>query len=447
MFQQSTKSAIAQLDQQAKSLLQQVIITRTWVAAHGGLFVVKQPGVESNPFLPDTDVEDLKGNIYSFRNPAMVTRELSKYADRAGLYRFRLTSLSLKNPSNAPLPFEADALRYFQEKGYDKTRSGLASEGIENGIRVYRRIVPLLVEKSCIECHAYQGYSVGDIRGGLSVFIPMGTVTKAIQRNRNILIVSWIGIICLVSGVIYFLLRNMVLKPVEHLHQVAQKLIDGKYNVRAKVSTGDEFEALAHALNDMTDRLKKGYEGTIKSLVAAVEARDSYTKGHTSRVARYSIATAKEMGLSDEMLAEIELGAILHDIGKIGVADEILRKTTPLANEEVRQMEAHVLKGADIINDADFLLHALPAILYHHERPDGKGYPHGLKGDNLPLVAKIIAVADTFDAITTDRPYRKALTDEEAVLELEKYSGKQFDRNIVQAFKVAFAKMFNCNIK
>ena len=442
MFQNSTQSAMSQLDQQAKSLLQQIIITRLWIADHGGLFVQQQPGVESSPFLPDTDIIDREGKIYHFRNPAMVTREISAYAKNAGLYRFRLTSLKLKNPYNAPLAFEKEALQYFEDQGYDATRAGRSKEVIDNGTKTYVRIVPLLVEESCLKCHADQGYKVGDVRGGLSVFIPMTGTLATIKRNGINFVISGIALICLVLGVIYFLLHDLVLKPVDHLHLVAQRMIDGEYSAKAQLYTGDEFEAFAHAFNSMNERLKEGLSGTIKSLVAAVDARDTYTKGHTARVALYSTAIARELGLTDERIAEVEIGAILHDIGKIGIADELLGKPISLEGKEMQEMKDHVKKGAQIVDDADFLKFTIPAILYHHERPDGKGYPAGLEGDDLPLEAMIIAVADTFDAMTTNRPYSKAMAPEDAVREIEKHAFTQFDAEVVKAFRRAFDKKF-----
>ena len=443
IFQHSKAGVMSQLDLQAKALLQQIIITRSWIADHGGLFVEQGKGVEANPFLPDTDIRDQQGKTYHFRNPAMVTREISEYTNTMGLYKFRLTSLKLKNPKNKPLSFEKDALIYFQTKGYEATKKGLASEGYEQGALVYRRILPLRVEESCLECHKDQGYTVGDIRGGLSVYIPMASALKTIKLYGIILFFSGMGIIGIISGVIYILLRRMVLQPVKHLHHVAQRLIDGEYNVRARLTTDDEFEAFAQAFNQMNDRLKQGYEGTIKALVAAVDARDPYTRGHTARVAHYSVAIAKKMGLQDEKLAEIELGAILHDIGKIGIADKILGKSTPLVDKEIMQMETHPQKGAKIIDSADFLRCAIPAILCHHERLDGRGYPNALQGDDIPLAAKIISVADAFDAMTTDRPYSKALKAEEALSEIEKQAGKQFDAEVVEAFRCVLKKKFD----
>jgi putative nucleotidyltransferase with HDIG domain len=270
----------------------------------------------------------------------------------------------------------------------------------------------------------------------------MTETLKTIQRHGINLIISGISLICLVLAVMYFLLRDLVLKPVDHLHHVAQRMIDGEFSAKAQLSTGDEFEAFAHAFNNMNERLKEGLSGTIRSLVAAVDARDPYTKGHTARVAHYSTAIARELGLPDERIAEVEIGAILHDVGKIGIADELLGKPVPLEGKEVEQMEAHVKKGAKIVHDADFLKYAIPVILYHHERPDGKGYPVGLKGDELPLEALIVAVADTFDAMTTNRPYSKAMDREDAVREIEKHAGTQFDAKVVKAFRRAFDKNF-----
>ncbi len=438
LYQQAERGVIAQLDAQSKFLLQQVVLTRAWVADHGGLFVSQKSGVKANPFLPKSEIVDNKGNVYLYRNPAMVTREISEYANRAGLYKFRLTSLKLKNPANKPTLFERNALLKFYDNGYERSKNGTSYEAIENGEKVYSRVIPLVIEKSCLECHADQGYLEGDVRGGLSVIIPMTSALATLRDLRNKLWLSFFGLICFTSLMLYYLIKVMVLRPVDHLHQVAGLLVKGDNFVRASLTTNDEFEDLANAFNNMTDRLNTGYEGAIKALIATVEAKDPYTKGHTARVARYSISIAKEMNLSDKMVREIELGAILHDIGKIGVADEILLKPEALVGEEKKQMEEHVRKGEDIINEADFLLSALPAISYHHERPDGTGYPKGVKGDSLPLMASIIAVADSFDAMTTDRTYRLGMSKLEAILEIEKHAGKQFDIEVVKAFKKAF---------
>ncbi|MFH1215177.1 MAG: HD domain-containing phosphohydrolase [Pseudomonadota bacterium] len=440
-YSQARQSILDQVDQQARTLLLQVVITRAWVADHGGLFVIKKPGVEENLLLPKSLIVDREGQSYLMRNPALVTREISSYAEEAGLYRFRLVSLKLKNPDNAPLDFEKEALELFQREGYEKTRDGVAMQRFDNNRPVYCRIVPLQVLSSCLECHQDQGYQLGEIRGGLSVIIPMDKALSAMAGTRNRFILSGLGIMGLVLGTVYLLLFKMVLQPVDHLHAVAAKLMAGEYAVTARLTTGDELESFARAFNTMTANIKEGYTGALKSLVAAMDARDSYTRGHTGRVAAYSVAIARRLGLSEEKIAEVEIGAILHDIGKIGISDCILHKPTPLDQEETNTMEAHVKAGAKIVNDADFLLCALPAILYHHERLDGKGYPEGLQGEELPLVARIISVADSFDAMTTDRPYRKGLSGPEALAEIAKHSGTQFDPQVVAAFTAVLSEV------
>lgn len=439
MFLQSKSNSYSQLERQARSLLQQVVITRMWVADHGGLFFRQQEGVEENPWLPGTKILDQKGHTYVFRNPAMVTRELSEYAEKVGLYRFRLTSMKLKNPENVATEFEKKALILFQQEGYEKSKDGISMVNIQEGPPLYQRVIPLRVESSCLECHAHQGYAVGDIRGGLSVIIPIDETLNAINHSKYTFLLAAVLIISLVLGMVYLMLQKMVLKPVDSLRAVAEKLIiAGKNNIQAQIKTGDELELLSHAFNKMTFRLKKGYEGTIKALVAAMEVRDPYTKGHTERVAKYSKEIAIEMGFNEEELDELDLGATLHDIGKIGISDLLLNKTDPLNQTETHIMETHVKEGAKIINNAHFLLSALPAILYHHERLDGKGYPLGIRGDDLPIIARIIAVADTFDAMTTDRPYRKALSPEKALEEIEKNTGTQFDPDVFTAFQNVF---------
>ena len=434
MFKQSREAIYAQVDSQARSLLLQVSITRAWVADHGGLFVMKKTGVEANPFLPGTKIQDQNQKIYYFRNPALVTRELSEYAEKAGLYKFRLTSLKLKNPANAPLPFEQEALLFFQKHGYESTKDGIASTGVEDGVKIYRRIIPLRVDVVCLQCHDEQGYQEGEIRGGLSVIIPMQEAEQAIKANGILLITVGLAIVLIVLAGIYFLTKKMLLDPVTHLHNGAKRLKGGEYTVRARLSSGDELEDLAQTFNKMNDRLQKGYQGTLKSLIAAIDARDNYTKGHTARVSNYALEIAREMGLGEEQLAELEMSAVLHDIGKIGVSDHVLRKPGPLTGDELLEMQTHVQKGVEIIKGADFLLDTIPAVSGHHEHFDGTGYPNGLAGDDLPLLARILAVADAFDAMTYDRPYRRASSGKEAIDEIIQRAGRQFDPLVVQAF-------------
>jgi len=174
------------------------------------------------------------------------------------------------------------------------------------------------------------------------------------------------------------------------------------------------------------------------ALAGAIEKRDPYTGGHTQRVLEYSLATAKYLNLTAEEMENLRIAAILHDIGKIGIEDRILRKTTQLNDEEFQSITTHTALGRDILTPIKALKNVIPGIYYHHERIDGKGYLEHLKDNEIPLIARIIAVADTYDAMTTDRPYRKELGAETALNELIKFAGAQFDKGVVDAFISAY---------
>lgn len=184
--------------------------------------------------------------------------------------------------------------------------------------------------------------------------------------------------------------------------------------------------------------LEEMFFQTAESLAAAIEKRDPYTGGHTQRVTRYSLATARYLFLTPLEIKWLKISAVLHDIGKIGIDDQILRKPDRLGPEEFNQIKEHAAKGAEILSPIKQLKEIIPGVKYHHEQIDGSGYPEGLKGDSIPLMAKIVAVADTFDAMTTERPYRKALSREMALTELKRCSGTQLDQRVVEAFVRAY---------
>lgn len=173
---------------------------------------------------------------------------------------------------------------------------------------------------------------------------------------------------------------------------------------------------------------------SIQALARAIEAKDPYTRGHSERVRLYSLAIGKRLGLNKKQLRYLEIAALLHDIGKIGIAEEILRKETPLLPSEYGEIKKHPGIGTEILKGIKELLPILPAVLHHQEKFDGTGYPSGLRDKKIPLLARIIAVADAFDAMISDRPYRKGLTPQEAIAEIKKCSGTQFDPRCVRAF-------------
>lgn len=212
--------------------------------------------------------------------------------------------------------------------------------------------------------------------------------------------------------------------------------------------TSDVAMAIRNArlFKDLQDELNKRQElfiNTTIAMAAAIEAKDNYTHGHTERVTYLSLETAKLMrkdflNINNKFLEDLRIAALLHDIGKIGIPESILNKQGPLVPEEWEKMKTHPVIGANILQPITELEFAILGVKYHHERYDGKGYPEGLNNGNIPMNAAIIAVADSFDAMTTDRPYRKAKTKQEAVTEIMNLSGQQFHPQVVAAFVQLF---------
>src|SRR5207302_5656747 len=174
--------------------------------------------------------------------------------------------------------------------------------------------------------------------------------------------------------------------------------------------------------------------GVLHSLTSAVDAKDPYTCGHSERVAVLSRRLAREMALPAQLVERIYMAGILHDVGKIGVPESVLHKTGKLTVEEFDQMKKHPQIGARILADIKQVQDLIPGVLYHHERYDGKGYPTGLSGENIPLMGRLICVADCFDAMTSNRTYRRALPLEVAMIEVHRCAGTQFDPAMAEAF-------------
>jgi len=189
-----------------------------------------------------------------------------------------------------------------------------------------------------------------------------------------------------------------------------------------------------HEVETLYAELEGTYESTLQALVTALDLRDNETHGHSYRVVEYSVVVAERMGVTEPDMTWLRRGSILHDVGKIGVPDAILRKPGKLTEEEWVEMRRHPEMGFDMLKHIAFLKPALALVLHHQERFDGTGYPHGLKGYDIPLSARIFSVVDTFDAMTSDRPYRAAMTMEQVRSELTRCRGTQFDPDVVDAF-------------
>jgi putative nucleotidyltransferase with HDIG domain len=221
---------------------------------------------------------------------------------------------------------------------------------------------------------------------------------------------------------------------IKRLNQVSReqnfKLQDMNRNLEGKVR--DRTKQLA----DKHQQLRTAYVQTIRALAEAVDAKDAYTRGHSERVGVYASKIAREMNFAKDFIERVYIAGLLHDVGKIGVRDAVITKPDRLTPEEYLEIKQHPEIGARILEPVDFLKDVAPCVRHHHEWYDGssRGYPDQLRGDQIPLPSRIILVADTVEAMTSDRPYRKALTLEAVVSEIHKYSGSQFDPNVTKSF-------------
>ena len=194
------------------------------------------------------------------------------------------------------------------------------------------------------------------------------------------------------------------------------------------------IKTINEQLHDKNEELERAYLDTIGILRQTVEAKDPYTRGHSDMVSEYSVLIGKKLGLDEKTLHILKIGGLFHDIGKIGIPDSILLKESKLSDEEYSQIKNHPMIGVHMLGDAAIFTDILPIVKHHHERYDGRGYPSQLVGDDIPYVARIAAVADTFDAMTSKRSYRDSLPIDVVRAEIERCSGTQFDPNIAKVF-------------
>jgi HD-GYP domain-containing protein (c-di-GMP phosphodiesterase class II) len=293
---------------------------------------------------------------------------------------------------------------------------------------------------------------IPDTGWGVIVQIPQDKAYySAIQmRYQSLALVALVTVVAVVFGTLF---AGHISQPIQLLAQGARRLAGGDYGTRVPVKANNEVGVLAESFNHMGEEIQKAIEqirqaahrnkelfmGSIRMLANAIDEKDPYTRGHSERVAFYSSLIAKHLGMTEEEVERVHLSGIIHDVGKIGIEDKILRKPAALTEEEYEMMKQHPRKGEKILEAVPLLKQMAGAGLMHHENVDGSGYPDGLKGDQIPLLGRIVSVADAFDAMTTDRPYSKAMTFEAALSRLRFLAGKKFDGTCVDAIEKAAA--------
>jgi HD-GYP domain-containing protein (c-di-GMP phosphodiesterase class II) len=268
-------------------------------------------------------------------------------------------------------------------------------------------------------------------------------------RELNAQALTFVLVVIAAAVVLGYLFAVGISTPIRALAASTRAISRGEFHERAPVRGAAEISELAQTFNNMAGdiesfiaRLKLAAEenrelflGSIRMLAAAIDEKDPYTRGHSDRVAKYSVMIGQQLGLSPEELDRLRISALLHDVGKIGVDDRVLKKPGALTAEEFQIMKQHPSKGANIMRPVAQLKDVLPGIELHHEHIDGKGYPYGLKGDEIPMMARIISVSDTLDAMTTNRPYQSAREIEDALQVIHKNAGSKFDLKVVEALE------------
>jgi putative nucleotidyltransferase with HDIG domain len=308
-----------------------------------------------------------------------------------------------------------------------------AEEVVRDGRRLIEYSTPI----------SFAGRRLGIASLGLSM---EGLATAQRSIRRIIFAAAAVFLVLAFFGTL--LLSSLITTPVKRLHQGVLSLASSDTYQPVPARSSDELGALTRNFNRMAEtilaqksdlqkkalQLEEAYVSMVRVIVASLEARDPYTREHSNRVARMSRLLGRRLGMDETELSNLERAAIFHDIGKIQTPDDVLRKGERLSFSEEEKMRNHPANGTEILRMAPFLHRYIPAVRAHHEWYNGEGYPDGLKGDKIPLHSQIIALADAFDAMTTERPYREALSSEEAIDEILQFRGTQFSPELADAF-------------
>lgn len=330
----------------------------------------------------------------------------------------------------------------------------VVQDWLETGTQVQSAIAPFTTQRNGRSMQMLGAYATAELGGksrlGVIAIQDEAAALASVRdmRNQTLFISLLAAALALVIG---FFFAKRLTQPVGELASGAQRIAAGDFSQRVRVIGHTELGELGMAFNQMTGQLEQFvgdlkqsaednrqlFLGSVKALAAAIDGKDPYTRGHSERVARFSVATAQGLGLSEVETEQIRISAILHDVGKIGIDDNILKKPAQLTDDELQIMKTHPQKGYKIMSQIPAMRDFLPGMYMHHEMVNGQGYPQGLKGDEIPLMARIVSVADTFDAMTTDRPYQRAMDIKMALSRLKSFVGTRYDAQVVAAFVAA----------
>jgi HD-GYP domain-containing protein (c-di-GMP phosphodiesterase class II) len=334
------------------------------------------------------------------------------------------------------------------------TELRVVREWLESGAQVQSALAPFTLDRNGKSSPMLGSYATVELdRNTLLGVIAMQDESAALasvgdMRTQTMFVSLIAAALALLIG---FFFADKLTRPVRELADGAQRIAAGDFSQRVKVIGRTELAELGSSFNQMTDQIeifigdlqrsaaenRELFLGTVKALAAAIDGKDPYTRGHSERVSRFSVATAQALGLPLDEIEKIRVSALLHDVGKIGIDDRVLKKPAALDDEEFELMKTHPQKGFKIMSQIPAMKEFLPGMYMHHEMINGQGYPQGLQGEEIPMQARVVSVADTFDAMTTERPYQRAMDLETALTRLKSFIGSRYDARVVAAFIAA----------
>jgi HD-GYP domain-containing protein (c-di-GMP phosphodiesterase class II) len=324
----------------------------------------------------------------------------------------------------------------------------------ETGTHVQSALAPFTVERDGRTIEMIGSYATAELGGHsrlgvIAIQDERAALVSVTEMRRQTFGISLAA--ATFALLIGFFFAKKLTQPVQELAAGAHRIAGGDFSRRIQVRSRTELGELGDSFNLMTDQVERFigdlqraadenrqlFLGTVKGLAAAIDGKDPYTRGHSERVARFSVAISQGLDLPDEEIEKIRISALLHDVGKIGIDDNVLKKPAALTEEEFELMKQHPQKGYKIMSQIPAMKEFLPGMYMHHEMIDGNGYPQGLKGDEIPMQARIVSVADTFDAMTTDRPYQRAMKFEDALERIKGFVGTRYDERVVASLIAA----------